>query len=79
MRAKTQIHVEYEVFKAILDSEFIGELLNDVNDELVPPNDVIALNRFQEGVKSAALLINNLMERRLHRLPNEHPDYVEKV
>jgi hypothetical protein len=78
MRAKTQIHVEYEVFKAILDSDYIGEVMCDVKDELVPPNDEIALKRFEEGVKSAAQLIHNLLERRIHRLPTEHADYTQK-
>ena len=79
MRAKTQIQVEYEVFKAILDSDYIGEVLIDVKDELVPTNDEVALKRFNEGVKSAAQLIHNLLERRIHRLPTDHPDYQQKV
>ncbi len=79
MRVKTQIHVEYEVFKALLDSDYIGEVMVDVKNELVPNNDEIALKRFNEGVKSAAKLIHNLMERRIHRLPQDHPDFHEKV
>lgn len=79
MRAKTQTHVEYEVFKAILDSDFIGEILEDVKMDLVPSNDSVAEKRFEEGVKSAASFIHNLMERRKHRLPNNHPDYHRKV
>ena len=68
MRAKTKIQVEYEVFKAILDSEHIAEVVEDVKMEMVPSNDEIAQKRFDEGVKSAAQLIANLMQRRIHRL-----------
>ena len=33
MRAKTQTHVEYEVFKAIIDSDYIAEVMEDVYDD----------------------------------------------
>ena len=42
MRAKTQVHVEYEVFKALLDSEALGEVIEDLKQELVPDGDAIA-------------------------------------
>lgn len=78
MRAKTQVHVEYEVFKAILDSEAIGELIEDLKLELVPSGDKVAAKRFNEGVKSASSFIHNLLERRIHRLPEKHIDYKKK-
>jgi len=78
MRAKTQIHVEYEVFKTILDSELVAEYVDDLKTELVPNGDTIAEKRFNEGIISAGKLIHNLMERRRHRLPQDHEDYVGK-
>jgi hypothetical protein len=78
LRAKTQVHVEYEVFKAILDSEAIGELIEDLKLELVPSGDKVAAKRFNEGVKSASSFIHNLLERRIHRLPEKHIDYKKK-
>ena len=75
MRAKSVIHVEYEVFKAILDSELIGEVVSDIRLELVPEGDAVAEKRFNEGVKSASQYILNLLERRKHRLPEEHEDF----
>ena len=78
MRAKTKTHVEYEVFKAILDSNYIAEVIEDVQLGMVPAEDAVAKKRFEEGVKSAAQLITNLMERRVHRLPEEHPDFKGK-
>ena len=78
VRAKTVTHVEYEVFKAILDSDLIAEVVNDLKRELVPQSDEVAQKRFDEGVKSAAKFINNLAIRRRHRLPQEHNDYEDK-
>ena len=78
MRASTQVHVEYELFKAILDSEAIAEVIEDVRDLVVPQGDGIAQRRFNEGIKSGAKFIENLMVRRLHRLPENHDDYVFK-
>jgi len=78
MRAKTKVHVEYEVFNAILDSECIADILDDLKMELVPNNDKVAEKRFNEGVKSAAQYISNLMDRRVHRLPEDHSRYKTK-
>jgi len=78
MRAKTVTHVEYEVFNAILDSDLIAEAVNELKLELVPNGDKIAQKRFEEGVKSAAQYIENLADRRKHRLPQEHEDYIIK-
>ena len=54
MRAKTVIHVEYEILQHILDEVEIQDV-------------------------KVFKLLNNLSERRLHRLPKEHPDYRGKV
>jgi len=75
MRAKSVVHVEYEVFKSILDSELIAETIEDIKSELVPENDEVAEKRFEDGVKSASQYILNLLERRKHRLPEEHTDF----
>lgn len=71
MRAKTIPHVEYEILKHILAEVDIA----DVKLEMVPNGDAIALRRFEQGALSCLGLLNNLMERRLHRLPKEHGDY----
>jgi len=78
MRAKTVTHVEYEVFNAILDSNLIAETINELKMELVPEGDKVAKKRFEEGVKSAAQYIDNLAQRRKHRLPQEHQHYITK-
>ena len=74
MRAKTIPHVEYEIFNNLLDTVDITA----VKQSLVPRGDKVAEERFEKGFESAAKLINNLCERRLHRLPKQHRDYVER-
>ena len=74
MRAKTIPHVEYEIFNHVLDTVDIEPLRR----RLCPAGDTVAKERFEKGFESAAKLINNLCERRLHRLPEQHPDYKEK-
>jgi hypothetical protein len=75
MRAKTVIHVEYEVVKAILNSKEIGMVIEMVKDDLVPVDDEYAEKRFNMGVKSVSQLFRNIADRRLHRIPKNHPDY----
>lgn len=74
MRAKTVPHVEYEIFQYILDNINIKQ----VKDKMCPEGDKVAEDRFNKGYSSVAKLINNLCERRLHRLPKDHVDYTEK-
>lgn len=78
MRAKSVPHVEYEVFNALLDSDIIAEVVAQVKTMMVPAEDSVAEKRFDEGVKNAAQYILNLAERRLHRLPEDHPEYQQK-
>jgi len=78
MRAKSVVHVEWEVFNAILDSEHIAEAVEDIKVELVPQGDKVAEKRFNEGVKSASNYILNLLNRRKHRLPENHPQFETK-
>ena len=75
MRAKTTLHVEYEIVKALLDSKEIGIVIEMVKESMVPVDDEVAEKRFISGVKSVSQLLLNIRERRLHRLPKNHPDY----
>jgi hypothetical protein len=79
MRAKTVTHVEYEVLNAIMDDGVIAETIENLKMDLVPDaSDEVAERRFNDGVKNVAQLILNMAERRLHRLPPDHPDYQAK-
>jgi len=74
MRARTIPHVEYEVLNWVLDNIEV----HDLEREMVPTGDKIAQDRFDKGVASVANLINNMIQRRLHKIPEEHPDFEVK-
>ena len=75
MRASTIPHVEYEIFQHILDEIDISI----AKEKMCPVGDTIAEQRFEKGAASAARLIQNLIDRRLHKLPSNHPDYEVKA
>ena len=75
MRAKTTTHVEYEVIKAILNSKEIGMVIERAKADMVPVNDDVAEKRFNNGAQMVAQLLQNIAQRRLHRIPSNHPDY----
>ena len=75
MRAKTKVHVEYEVLKAILNSKEIGMVIKRTKADMVPVGDNVAEKRYANGVQSLAQYLKNMAERRLHRIPKNHPDY----
>jgi len=69
MRAKTVPHVEYEILKHIIENIDILE----VKEKMV--NDEHSATRFDKGATNVAQLIQNLADRRMHRLPKDHVDY----
>mgnify|MGYP003640325627 CR=1 FL=1 len=78
VRIKTVTHGEYEVIQCLLDSLAVAENLATLKYNLVPNGDAIAENRFNASVNSIAQLLNNMADRRLHRLPTNHPSYKGK-
>lgn len=72
MRAKTVPHVEYEILKHIIENIDILE----VKERMV--NDEHSATRFDKGATNVARLIQNLADRRTHRLPKNHVDYEVK-
>ena len=75
MRAATIPHVEYEIFNLILEEIDISML----KEQMCPTGDKAAHSRFEKGAASAANLIQNLIERRKHKLPHDHLDYEVKA
>jgi len=71
-RATSVSHVEYEI---------LGVLIDDVNlmplREIMVDDDVTG-KRFDSGAKNILLLLENMRERRTHRLKPTHPDYRSK-
>jgi len=78
MRAKTTVHVEYEILKNILQSKEIGMVIERIKADMVPTGDEVAEKRFDNGINSAAQLIRNMIDRRKHRIPKNHIDYEVK-
>ena len=78
MRAKSTIHVEYEVCRAILESPEIAVVIGQVKTRLVPIDDDLAQKRFNQGTQNLSQLLQNIVDRRLHRIPKDHPDYTPK-
>ena len=74
MRAKTIPHVEYEIFLHVMNEIDILA----VKESMCPKGDKHAEERFNKGAKSAKQLIQNLIDRRKHRLPEDHMDYEVK-
>ena len=55
MRAKSVPHVEYEVFKALMDDSVVAEALAGIRTEMVPENDEVAARSW--GCTSSAARI----------------------
>ena len=71
-RASNVPHVEYEVFQYILNEISLSALKKDM------VTDKVTEKRFTSGVTNVAGLIQNMMDRRKHKLPKDHVDYEVK-
>jgi len=65
-RARNIPEVEYELLKHLLSSVNITPL------EAAMATDEHSRKRFATGVKNIIGLLDNMAERRVHRLPKEH-------
>lgn len=74
MRAKSVIHVEYELIKHIINNLD----LSAVKDAMVPNGDKVAAKRFNTAGVNVKKLFVNMGQRRQHRLPEEHADFKTK-
>ena len=63
MRAGSTTHVEYEIFKHIIDKVDLSEIYE------VMVLDEVSKDRFDKGATNAVKLIRNLANRRIHKLP----------
>lgn len=71
-KAKSQTHVEFEVLKTITEEIDLSGLRQSM------ATDKVAEKRFDKGAANVALLIQNMMVRRAHKLPKDHVDYEVK-
>ena len=70
-RARSTVHVEYELIKYI--GTRIG--LDDLMHQMIPDGDTVAEKRFQTGAENICRYLENMADRRKHRLPKNHSDY----
>ena len=73
-RARSVAHVEYELLN------FIGERLyvDDLMQQMIPEGDKVAKKRFDKGATNISTYLRNMVNRRLHKLPKDHPAYRRK-
>ena len=71
-RIVTIPHGEYEILNLIQETIDLSELKEIMCD------DKVSHDRFDKAAKNVAVLIDNMMSRRTHRLPKGHPNYKEK-
>jgi hypothetical protein len=70
-RAASTTHVEYELLQFIGRNLYIDDLMG----QMIPQDDEVAAKRFKKGAENICKYLENMAERRLHKLPKNHPDY----
>ena len=73
-RAVSITHVEYEILQHIgyeID-------LNGLMSQMIPRGDTVAEKRFRKGAENTCKYLENMSDRRKHRLPENHVDYEPK-
>ena len=73
-RARSVAHVEYEIL------DWVGRRawLDGLMAEMVPKGDKVAEKRFRKGATNISTYLRNMMDRRQHKLPKDHPKYMER-
>ena len=71
-RATSVSHVEFEILNELIESVDL-ESLRDLMVE-----DKVTGKRWDSAAKNVLLLLENMKDRRRHRLKPEHPDFKEK-
>ena len=68
-RATSVSHVEFEILNELIE----GVDLESLRDLMV--DDKVTGKRWDSGAKNVLLLLENVMDRRRHRLKPTHPEY----
>jgi len=71
-RAASVTHVEYEILKHVTEKINLRELRS------VMATDKVTEDRFDKGAANVVGLIQNMMSRRVHKLPKTHVRYEAK-
>ena len=73
-RARSVAHVEYEILEWVGRRAWLDGLMAD----MVPEGDNVAEKRFRKGATNISTYLRNMMDRRQHKLPKDHPEYMER-
>ena len=71
-RATSVSHVEFEILNELIE----GVDLESLRDLMV--DDKVTGKRWESAAKNVLLLLENMKDRRRHRLKSDHPDYKGK-
>ena len=71
-RAASVAHAEYEILKHIIERVDLTEVAERMSI------DEVSKKRVEQGGGNVLVLLENMMERRRHRLKPTHVDYKEK-
>ena len=71
-RASSVLEVEYELLRFLRDKIDITQLQDSM------AVDAVSTTRCETAIGNVCKLLDNMCDRRLHRLPKDHTDYKEK-
>ena len=77
-RARSVAHVEYEILDWIGRRAWLDELKRSMTPWKNGQADKVAEKRFRKGAYNIQTYLKNMMNRRLHKLPKDHPKYMER-
>ena len=72
-RAVSVSHAEYEIIKVLIEDVDI-ESLRDIMG-----TDKVSKDRFDKAAVNVVNLVQNMAQRRVHKLPKDHVDYEVKA
>ena len=73
-RAASIPHAEYEIIWALLLTEEFA--LAELIEDMAP--DEVSEKRFKQAARNVREMMQNMAQRRTHRLPEDHLDYTPK-
>ena len=73
-RARSVTHVEYEILDWIGRKAWLDGLMV----EMIPEGDKVAEKRFKKGAENICQYLQNMINRRRHKLPKDHDHYKER-
>ena len=73
-RARSVTHVEYKILEHLGNKAWLDPLML----KMIPKGDKIAEKRFRKGAENITEYLQNMINRRRHKLPKDHDAYKER-